>query len=39
MRFPLEVVGTHKRNIIERNHIKYAEKDETDGLNGKILKK
>jgi hypothetical protein len=39
MRFPLEVVGIGKKNITRRSHIKYAEKDENDGQDGRISKK
>jgi hypothetical protein len=42
MRFPLEVVGVGKKNIIGRSHIKYADnmdlKTETYGLDGRISK-
>jgi hypothetical protein len=42
MRFPLEVVGASKQNIIGRIHIKYVDnmdlKTENDDLDRKISK-
>jgi hypothetical protein len=42
MRFPLEVVGAGKQNLICKNHIEYADnmdlKTKTDDLDGKSSK-